>query len=85
MKNEITRQSIYKVINGVLMIPPQQFRPEADLRKAYTLDSLGLLEVLLSIDEYFNTVTDVPDEKLENFKTSIDIADFYMEYHNVSE
>ena len=84
-KNPITREKIYEIIRGQLLVPPQQFSPTGDLINSYNLDSLGSVELHLSLDEYFGVDTKMKKWETQPFKTPKDIADFYLEYHNVSE
>lgn len=84
-KPQITRDKIYEIIMGQLLIPPQHFSPNGDLVHSYDLDSLGSTELHLSLDEYFKVNTKMRKWEKQPFRTPKDIADFYLEYHNVAE
>jgi len=82
---QLTRDELYKVIGGNLLIHPNRFNPRASLKNSYDLDSLSVFEIPLIIDEVFGIETIVPDNILSKIDTAEDLANFILDYHNVSE
>ncbi len=82
---QLTRDEIYKVIGGNLLIHPDKFNPHASLVNSYGLDSLSVFEIPLIIDEAFDIETEIPDNILSKIDTAEEFANFILDYHNVNE
>ena len=60
-------EKIKNVMAEKLDIDPEDITLEADLKKDLQLDSLSVLELVMALEQAFNT--DIPDEEAEQLTT----------------
>ena len=73
IKHEVTR-----IIHDQLDVPEQEIKPSSTFIDDLGADSLGLVELVLALEEAFGI--QIPDEDTEKLKTVQDTVD-YIESH----
>lgn len=76
---DFNRKNIYRLIAGTLGHDIKKFNPKADLVKAYSMDSLSVLDIGLVIEDYTNHEVIIPDNILSTLKTAELYADYILE------
>ncbi len=66
-------QDLIDIIRGEILDSPEALTPQSDLFAA-GLDSMGIMQLLLAIEDRFGVVIDPADLSRENFSTAEKIA-----------
>ena len=81
MDRQEIETKVKKIIHEQLDVPNDEIQLESVLQD-FNVDSLGLVELLLSLEETFEI--NIPDEGTETLKTVKDVVD-YVEQHPPTE
>ena len=67
MSNEQTREKVMDIIAEQLGVDRSEVKPEASFRDDLQADSLDTVELVMALEEEFNT--EIPDEDAEKIQT----------------
>lgn len=63
-----------ETIEEFVGVPAAQVTPEADLTEDLSIDSLSMVEIIVSVQDKFGV--EIPDENLKDFKTVQDVVSY---------
>ena len=67
-------EKLREIISTQLDIEEERITLDTNLTEDLEADSLDLVEVIMSIEDEFGL--EIPDDKLDNFKTVADVVDY---------
>ena len=67
-------EKLREIISTQLDIEEERITLDTSLTEDLEADSLDLVEVMMSIEDEFGL--EIPDDKLDNFKTVADVVDY---------
>ncbi len=79
---KLTKENIYKLIAGSVGVSPTDLSIKANMFDTYHLDSLGLFDLALVIEEYTGFFPDLPDNIVTEVNTAEQFADYILDLKN---
>jgi|LSQX01.2.fsa_nt_gb acyl carrier protein len=73
-KKKDKEAKVYQIIGDLTGLAPDNIEPWSNLKDDLDMDELDLVEMAMCLEEEFDT--DIPEEKLNEFRTVQDVVDF---------
>ena len=67
-------EKLKSILAEQLDVPPEELNAETSLIDDLEVDSLDVVEMLMSVEDEFNVV--IPEDEIENLKTIGDVAEY---------